>query len=168
MAKDIVLTAQEIRDRVVFFLLFLTSESCISACSPFADAEKIAYELCRIWFDDIYTPGLSYFESLKGDFSPEAAARFEDAFDVEELVELERFHHFFELRIGMLAKKFKGAATFPQNDSWRNLLRHARQVLALLEPDSAKLQARLEARVRHAAEQGQNLLAPSTWREMQE
>jgi hypothetical protein len=161
---------KEIRERVIFFLLFMSSKDALDACQEFFPQEKLAFELSRLWFDEIYTPGLSYLdESLKGDFSEEKVRQFEDAFEVEEIIELERFHRFFELRVEMLQAKHKNAGRFPENDMWRHLVKHASYVLRALTPNAEKLQEAFGKKTGQAIKDKKNILGAANWREfMQE
>lgn len=157
MASEHLAAVQKIRQQVIFYLLFLTTEECLQVCGRIVPAEKLAFELCRVWFDEIYFPGTRYLKAIKGDFSTAKAALFEEAFAIEELIELERFHRFFELRIEMLPDKAKCFAAFPANDLWRNLVRHASYVLEEIAPEAAKLRPALIEKVTEAlaAAQGQ-------------
>lgn len=162
--------SQSIRDRVIDFLLFLSSEECLSACrQSLVPWEKLAYELARIWFNEIYSPGIHYIGSLKGDFSPQEAQEFQENFSEDELASLERFHRFFELRMDMLPESARRAEIFPENDAWRNIMRHARYLAEELEPDAEKRRNRLEKYIRKslngkgrlpAVEKLPDLLAP--------
>jgi len=136
--------SQSIRDRVIDFLLFLSSEGCLDASRQgLIHWEKLAYELARIWFNEIYSPGIRYIGSLKGDFSPQEAQDFQEHFSEEELESLERFHRFFELRMDMLPESARQAEIFPENDAWRNIMRHARYLAEELEPDAEKRRSRV-------------------------
>ncbi len=135
---------QEIRDRVVDFLLLFSSEKCRKALAMTMPAERVAYELARIWFEQIYTPSIRYLDSLKGDFSEQAVVEFEEAFDVEELITMERFHRFFELRFDMIASRVKASGEFPQTESWQNIIKDAGYLLEELIPRAADRKARLE------------------------
>lgn len=160
------LQINEIREHVIFFLLLITSEDALNACQEFFPQEKLAYELCRTWFDEIYAPGLSYLDdSLKGDFSEEKVRQFEEAFDVEEIIELERFHRFFELRVEMLHARQKSAAGFPEDDMWRNLVKHAAYLLEALTPNAKKMQDAFGKKIIQAINSQKNILAASDWRE---
>lgn len=143
------LYSQSTRDRVIDFLLFLSSEECLNACrQEVITWEKLAYELARMWFNEIYSPGIRYIDSLKGDFSPQKALDFQENFTEEEAESLERFHRFFELRMDMLPESVKQAGIFPENDAWLNIMRHARYLAEELEPEAEKRQNRLEKYIR--------------------
>jgi hypothetical protein len=139
---------QNTRDRVIDFFLFLSSEECLNACRGLDSWEKLAYELARVWFNEIYTPGIGYINSLKGDFSPEKAQAFQDCFTEEEMESLERFHRFFELRMDMLPESAKRQEIFPENDAWHHVMRHACYLAEELEPDAEKRRNRLEKYIR--------------------
>ncbi len=155
---------EEIRERVIAFLLFLTSERCFETLEKFVAPEKLGYELCRIWFDEIYAPSERYLETLKGDYSEQKTRDFEKCFDVEELIEMERFHRFFELRLDMLSKKHKNRAAYPQSNSWKNLIKHAKYLVQELEPDAKRRRILLENNVELAFKQNGELPPPSHWR----
>lgn len=140
------------RERVVIFLAFLTSEDCQNACRQYARPEELAAALSRLWFNDIYAPGQSYLDGLKGDRSIEDLERFEACFSDSERAILERFHGFFELRLDFVTNRVLGRAFFPDNDSWRGLIKHAAYVLAELEPDPDRLRTLLAAYVTQALE----------------
>lgn len=152
-----------IRRRVIAFLLFFTSDECFALLETFVPGEKLAVELSRIWFDDIYSPGTRYLNAIKGDFSDEKSSLFEQCFDVEELVELERFHHFFELRLDMFSNEFRATGAMPQNDSWQNLRKHAGYVLAELEPDFVEKRRLFEQQVKDSLALRGKLPDPAQW-----
>lgn len=153
--------SQSIRDRVIDFLLFLSSEECLGASRQgFVPWEKLAYGLARIWFNEIYSPGIRYIGTLKGDFSPQEAQEFQENFSEEELESLERFHRFFELRMDILPESARRAEIFPENDAWRNIMRHARYLAEELEPDAEKRRSRLEKYIRRALKGAGQFLEP--------
>lgn len=125
------------RDRVVLFLLFLTSEKCVEALKRRIPADRVVFEFCRLWFDEIYTPSARYMDGLKGDVSRERVAAFAQHFDEDELAALERFNAFLDLRIDMLSDAQRASRTFPENDMWRNIVRDAGYLVEDLEPDAA-------------------------------
>lgn len=153
-------TAQEIREQVISFLLFLTSETCLKSCYRYMPAEKFNFELCRVWFEEIYAPGRRYLTTLKGDFSEEAARFFQTCFTEEEFQSLERFHRFWELRLDMLAEKCRQQGIFPDNDSWGNLRRDARYLVETLEPDKRRRRTLLERLMKRFFERGEKLAGP--------
>jgi hypothetical protein len=145
MNRPVLFDPANARDRVVVFLLFMTSEKCRLACADRIPAASLAYELCKIWFDDIYTPGRTYlFDGLKGDVAPDRVEAFEDAFSLGELEQLERFHAFLDLRMDMLRPDARRHARVPQNQMWENILRDATYLLEDLDPDYAHRQSLLE------------------------
>ena len=154
MPEDIAPSTSDFRERVVVFLAFLTSEECQVACRRHALPEELAAALARLWFDEIYMPGDSYLHGLKGDRSGDDLTRFNACFTTDELAELERFHGFFELRLDFVSNSALGRAFFPDNDSWRSLLKHAAYVLADLDPDPDRLRALLAAFVEEALNEG--------------
>ncbi|MCY3487422.1 MAG: hypothetical protein OXH34_03185 [Bacteroidetes bacterium] len=137
------------RERVVVFLGFLTSEKCRKACSGHAQPEMIAAMLTRLWFEEIYVPSETGIDTLKPVPDPDDCARFNGCFSAGELTALERFHGFFELRLNFLTNQVYGKAFFPENDSWRSLIEHARHVLSELDPNPEWLQSMLEAMIQN-------------------
>lgn len=129
------------RKRVTLVLAFLSSEECRQACHRILAPERLAYEWCRLWFDEIYVPSLRYLEGLKGDRSEEAAAQFRACFTDEEQEALERFHRFLELRVERLSDEAHRRELFPQTDAWDSIVRHAGYVLEDLDavdPDAVR------------------------------
>lgn len=138
------------RERIVLFLAFLTSRECLDLCKRAANSEEVAATLSGIWFDDLYVPGESYLNAVKGDRRDDEVLRFQASFTEGELLALERFHGFFELRASFLSNSRHGRAHFPENDSWRGLLRHAEHLLSELAPDPDYLRSVLAALARRA------------------
>jgi hypothetical protein len=151
-------STEEIRNRVIFFLLFLTSEKCIEACSKFITPEKLIFKLSKIWCNDIFVPGRVFIDAVKNDYSEKSSRIFQDCFDIEEYDVLERFHIFFDLRLNMLSEKSKNNAEFPVTDMWENILKDARYVLDEITPDQKKLRIELEQKVDQALENNKNIL----------
>ncbi len=151
MNEEISAAKSDHRERVVVFLAFLTSEACRAACRRFAAPETLAAALSRLWFDEIYVPGARYLDGLKGDRAEDAVRRFQACFTDEERADLERFHGCFELRLDLAANRARGRAFFPDNDSWRSLLRDAARLLNDLDPDPDRLRRLLAAFVEEAA-----------------
>ncbi|GIV60150.1 MAG: hypothetical protein KatS3mg043_1239 [Rhodothermaceae bacterium] len=146
MHDEVTRHAAGIRERVIVFLAFLTSEACRDAFRTHVAQPDWAATLCRIWFDEVYVPGTQYLEDgLKGDRSTAALRAFEAAFTPEERAMLERFHGCLELRLDLLANRQHGRARFPDNDSWRRILHDARALLHELEPNPERIQALLAA-----------------------
>ena len=154
MRRDITTSSSDFRERVVVFLAFLTSEECQAACRRHALPEELAAALSRLWFDEIYVPGDSYLDGLKGGRSDEDLKRFNACFSDDELAALERFHGFYELRLDFITNSALGRAFFPDNDSWRSLVQHAAYVLADLDPNPDRLRALLAAFVEEAFSEG--------------
>lgn len=129
------------RERVITYLTLLSSEASRQTLTQIVEPERLAFELCRTWFDDIYIAGHRYFDGLKGDFSPNAAEVFYSAFTAGEMAALERFSQFLELRLDMLPKSDLVARRIPDNDTWRNFVKDARYLLEDLDPH-AKVRSR--------------------------
>ena len=131
---------EKTREHVIIFLLFLTSEESLKVCHKFIAPGKLAFELARIWFDDIYLPGIRYLDGgLKGDYSEKAVAKFAEGFTQDEFKALERFHHFFELRLEMVPASARETGDWPQNDTWSNMVKDARNLLNLFSLDADAL-----------------------------
>jgi hypothetical protein len=128
----------EIRARVLDALLLFRHADALSSIRPDLTGERIAFELCRLWFDDVYTPSRRYMEGLKGDWDADAEEAFRDAFSPEESTWLERFHRFLELRIDRLSAAQKADAVFPNNDTWRGVMRDAGNLLDLMDDERAR------------------------------
>ena len=131
------------RDRIVVFLAFLTSPECLAVCKRQAEPEALAAALTRLWFDDLYVPGTSCVDGLKGAHSERQIAEFEAWFSEDELKSLARFHGFFDLRLNFVTNAVFGRGFFPENDSWQSILKHASYVLAELEPDPDRIRTAL-------------------------
>ena len=123
------------RDRVLVFLSFFTSPETQRAFAPALPSERLAYELCELWFEEVFVPTTRYLEGLRGDRDPEAIEAFREAFDDEEWKYLERFHRFLELRIDMMPAGEKKQRVIPANNLWESIVRDAHYLLELLEPD---------------------------------
>lgn len=136
-------TGSDYRERIATYLTLMASDSARAALTRWIDQDRLAFELCRIWFDEIYIPSRRYFDALKGDFSEEAAERFKSAFSDDEIAALERFSRFLELRMEMLSGAARSSRRVPNNDAWQSLVRHAFYLLDDLEPDAEYRRARL-------------------------
>lgn len=141
--KSNVPTAWNDRGLVVTYLALLSSDAARDALGRLIPPERLAYELCRIWFDEIFIAGHRYFDGLKGDFSQEAADRFRNAFTDEELAAIERFSRFLELRLEMLSNPTVKVGRIPDNDAWRSLVRDAGYLLDDLDPEGPVRRRRL-------------------------
>jgi len=126
------------RDRVLVFLSFFTSAESQRMYAPEIPQEQLAYELCHIWFDRVFVPGIRYLDGIRGDWNEAEAAAFKDAFTAEEWKYLERFHRFLELRMDMMPAARKAERKIPSNNLWESILRDAKYLLELLEPDVKK------------------------------
>lgn len=119
----------------VELLLALFADLKAQAAREFGpDPETVPQKLCRRWFDEVYVPGAGCFEpgTLKGDVSPALLAEFETEFSSDDLLQLERFHCFLELRIGMLRKSATPVDTWSETVQWGAVARNARATLELL------------------------------------
>ena len=128
-------------------VLIHRSEHLVSI-RPDVPPENIAFSLCRLWFDHVFTPSRRYIDGWKGDLDPEATAEFIAAFTEEEYGWLERFHRFLELRIDRLSEKQKKEDVFPINDTWKGITRDAGNLLDLLDQDGSRKTDRLETVMR--------------------
>ncbi len=148
--QDSVFSRADDRDRVTVLLAFLTSPECQAACRQYARPEELAAAISRLWFDEVYVPAEKYLDEFKGHPCDLDLARFDACFTEGELAALARFHGFWELRLGFVTNSAGGRAFFPENDSWRGLIKHAEYVLAELEPDAKRIQDALAAYVTRA------------------
>lgn len=147
-------------DRVTLFLALLASDPCRAACHQVLAPERFAYVWCRLWFDEIYVPSARYLDGLKGDRSDPAVDKFWAVFTKTEREALERFHRFLELRIDMLPRDLAQCESFPQNDAWDHIVRHAGYALEELEPDPASLKEQVGWVARLLASRGDQMDDP--------
>lgn len=131
------------RERVAACLTFMACGGAQEVLGRWINREQLAFELCRIWFDEVYVLGRRYLDAWKGDYSEEAASHFRSAFSADEIKALERFNRFLELRVEMLSRDARSNGRFPDNDAWKGIARDAFYVLDDLEPDAAYRRARL-------------------------
>lgn len=143
--------APDHRRRVATLLTLLASEDNQRVLARRSGRERLAFELARAWFDDVYVPSGRYLGGLKGDYSPEAAELFRDAFDPVELAAMERFHRFFELRVDMLPGPLL-EERIPIGERWRSLMRDAGYLIEDLGVDVEALRLRLGDGVRPPSE----------------
>ena len=135
---------QNVRDRVLDALTLIHLAPRFMAARPEVPGERIAYALCRHWFDDVFEAGVAYIDGIKGDRDDEAAARFAAAFDDEEWSYLERFHRFLEIRIARLPEDAHARRAYPVDDSWRGIVRDAGNTAELLGADLPERAERLK------------------------
>ena len=141
------------RERVVVFLGFLTSEECRKACCEHAQPEVLAAALTKLWFEEIYIPSETAVEGIKPVPTPEACPpALMPASTPKNLPCWNGSMDFFELRLNFLINQVHGRAFFPDNDSWRGVLQHARYLLAELDPDPEWLRTMLEAMIQKLQE----------------
>jgi len=133
-----------IRSRLLDTLVLIHRSEQLVSIRPDIPPENIAFELCRLWFDHIFTPSQRYIDGWKGDADPDAEAEFIASFSEDEYEWLERFHRFMELRIDRLSEKQKGEGVFPINDTWKGISRDAGNLLDLLDPGGRRKTSQLE------------------------
>lgn len=126
------------RDRVLIFLGFFTSKESQQAHLPTVPEGQLAFELCSLWFEEVFVAGMRYLDGVKGDYDKQAAADFRASFTDEEWKYLERFHRFLELRVDMMPESAKRQRVLPANNLWESIVRDARYLYELLEPDERK------------------------------
>ena len=131
------------RQRVILFLAFLSSPECQEACARHITGEELGFELCRLWFDDIYVPGGRYIDGWKESRSRADGEQFWATFTEEEQAALERFHRFLELRLDMLPDEALRQEVFPQNNLWMSITRDASHALEALLMDADGLRQEL-------------------------
>lgn len=134
-----------IRGRVTSFLALLSSSRAHDLLSREIPRERVAFELIRCWFDEIYSPSIRYVDGLRGDFSEAEARRFRSVFSAEELAAIERFHRFTELRLEMTPPAILENRRFPMDDRWNQIVKDASYLLDELEPNPSALRTRMEA-----------------------
>ena len=127
------------RERVLVFLNLLANPASSDHFEKAPDASAAAVELCRLWIEEIYTPGFRNLDGLKHDRSESAAAQFNAAFAAREQELLFQFHRFLELRLEMYPKRREKERRFPDGDFWQNIFRHARNVLEEIDPNRLEL-----------------------------
>ncbi len=132
------------RQRVLNALALFHRYDQICVCRPELPSKRVAFELCRLWLDHVFTPGLRYMDGFKGDRDAEAAQDFIDAFSDEEYSWLERFNRFLELRLDRLRPDERESGEFPDNDTWKGIVRDAGNLLDLIEGDPRTRSARLD------------------------
>jgi hypothetical protein len=130
---------------VLVFLSFFTSIESQQTLAPHLAPETRAYELSRIWFDDVFVPGIRYLEGIKGDRDENASTEFKSYFTEEEWKYIERFHRFLELRIDMIPESYRRKRQLPGNNLWESIVRDAAYLLELLEPDPQKRRRLLDS-----------------------
>ena len=135
---------ETVRERVLDALALIRSAPVLNSVFPDLSTEKIAFELCRMWFDLIYKPGHRYMEGFKGDRDQEEALDFESAFTEDEFAYLERFNRFLELRVDRLDQDEWADGRFPDSDTWHAIIRDADNLLELIEGAPSKIK-RLES-----------------------
>lgn len=121
--------------------------------------ERLSFELCRLWFDRIYVPGIRYLDGLKGNRSEEAVKQFEACFTEAERKALARFHHFLELRIDMLPNTIRERHVFPLNDTWQHIVKDASYLLGELATDPETLRIEVARVVEEALDRNQSPVA---------
>ena len=113
-------------------------------CHEFITPEKLSSKLARLWFDEIYVPGIRYLDGgLKGDYSEKEVGKFQDSFTEDEFKAVERFHHFFELRVEMIPASSRKSGVWPQSDSWSNVVKDAGNLLNLFALDADTLRSEI-------------------------
>lgn len=143
MTNDVSSTTPSPRERVTLFLAILASDKGRDACHDVLAPDHFAFVWCRLWFNEIYVPSSRYLDGLKGDPSEHALAEFRTSFTDEEMEALERFHRFLELRVDMLPGDLTQTESFPQNDAWDHVVRHAGYALEELETDPEALKKKV-------------------------
>lgn len=143
MADDLSSASPSPRDRVTLFLALLASDEGRTACHEVLAPDRFAFVWCRLWFNEIYVPSTRYLDGLKGDPSEESVTEFRASFTDQEMEALERFHRFLELRVDMLPGNLARDESFPQNDAWDHVVRHAGYALEELETDPESLKEKV-------------------------
>ncbi len=126
------MSPEQVRERVLVTLAVM-SQPELMAVSADLPPGRVGYELSRLWFEQVYAPGLWTVDGLRGDRDAKAEEAFEAAFDEEELGYLERFNRFIELRLEMTPAELRAAGEI-DSDRWAGVVRDARNTLDLIEP----------------------------------
>ncbi len=132
------------RERVLVFLNLLANPAASDRFGRVRDPSATGLELCRLWIEDIYTPGIRNLDGLKHDRSETGASQFNAAFSAREQELLFQFHRFLELRLEMFPKRLPEECRFPDGDFWQNIFRHARNVLDEIDPERLELDVILD------------------------
>ena len=127
------------RERVLVYLNLLSEPASSDRFKQSTDREAAAIELCRLWIEDIYIPGLRNLDGLKSDRSEAAVVGFNAQFTARERELLFQFHRFLELRLEMLPKRLAAERAFPDGGFWQNIFRHARNLLDEIDPERLEL-----------------------------
>lgn len=135
------------RRRVAAYLALLSSRKAHTVLGRIIEPQRLAFALCRAWFEVVYVPSGRYLDGLRGDVSHEAVRSFETAFDDDELAALERFHRFFELRLERQPAEVLESGRILLDDPWDALVKDAGYLLESLEVDANEVRSRLEDRL---------------------
>ncbi len=122
----------ETRSKVLVALAVMGRPELLGLASGLS-RERMGFELCRLWFEDVYTPALWTVDGLKGDRHATRVDKFWKAFGDEEREYLERFNRFVELRLEMTAEQLRRQRSIDA-DRWDGVIRDARNTLDLIEP----------------------------------
>ncbi len=132
---------QQIRRRVLVALAVIGRPELLGGASGLTK-EQIGFELCRLWFEVVYTPALWTVDGLKGDRHSAGVDRFWEAFEDDERNYLERFNRFIELRLEMTPEELRLQRAIDP-DRWDGVTRDARNTLELIEPGFDARNARI-------------------------
>ena len=146
----------DIRENVLNALALIHLSEVVFLKRPETPRERLAYDLLEFWLDHVYTPGMRYMDSIKGDRSDKKVSVFKEAFSEEEIDWLERFNRFLELRIDRLRPDDVRSKKFPIKDTWNGIVRDAGNLIALMEPGMYEGKKRLE-KVRNEINSGSRL-----------
>ena len=111
------------------------SATTSSATIDSVEIEELAFGLCRLWMEEVYTPSRRNTDGFRGDYSETSAEFFNQCYSEDELFKIERFHRFLELRFDMIRRLQPDGKRLPVNDAWNQLAKDAGYLLHDLEPD---------------------------------
>jgi len=127
------------RPSVLLYLNLLSNPASSDRFRISTDPSSTALELCRVWIEEIYVPGIRNLDGLKADRDEAIVRTFEASFSARELDLLYQFHRFLELRLEMYPKRRPEERAFPDGDFWQNIFRHARNLLEEIDPERLEL-----------------------------
>lgn len=102
------------KSQIIELLGLLASEQQQLAYERNVPHVDITQELLCMWFDDLYHPNNTYFDSC---------------FTVNELVALAEFHHFYDQRTDKLPESRGTVRTWLASPVWREVMQEAQKTL---------------------------------------
>lgn len=133
------------RSEVISFLEFLSSLKGQELTTREVPPEELVIKFCQLWFDDIFIPGGTYLDALKGDVPEESIEEFWSQFNVSEQDALAFFHRFFELRLQVVTKNEESLEGLYQSEAWGNIIKDAELALAAFSENGYSVRDPLKA-----------------------